>query len=62
MTDAEIPKICRDCKHCSRYNEISDWMPHWLPWKYKCEKANPGPPKEWSYEKGDYICTEKEKI
>lgn len=60
MTDVEIPKVCRDCKHCRRYQHISDWMPQWLSWKYKCDKANPGPPKEWSYEKNDYVCTEKE--
>lgn len=59
MTDTEIPKICRDCKYCRRYQHISDWMPQWLPWKYKCEKADPSP-KEWSYEKNDYVCNEKE--
>lgn len=63
MTDAEIPKICRDCKHCKRWVEISDWMPHWLPWKYTCEFQNPKSeqePREWSYEKDDYICKKKE--
>lgn len=60
MSDSEIPKICRDCKHCHRYHEISDFMPSWLPWKYECVMANPGPAKQWSYEKDDYICKKKE--
>lgn len=60
FSDREIPKFCRDCVHCQRYQEISDWMPSWLPWKYECEVANPGPPKVWSHEKGDYICEKKE--
>ena len=60
MTDAEIPKICRDCKHCQRYHEISDWMPRWLPWKYNCDAVKSGTAKQWSYEHNDYICLKKE--
>lgn len=37
MTDADIPKICRNCKNCERYIEIGVFMPSWTPWKWRCK-------------------------
>lgn len=39
MTDRDIPKQCRTCKHCKRYIEIPEYLPlyDWQPWKYNCQ-------------------------
>lgn len=37
MTDAEIPKICRNCPNCEKYIEIGVFMPSWTPWKWRCK-------------------------
>lgn len=37
MTDAKIPKKCRNCKHCKRYSDGLMLLYDWVPWEWKCD-------------------------
>ena len=37
MTNAETPKICRNCPNCEQYIEVGVFMPSWTPWKWRCK-------------------------
>ena len=57
FSDRKIPNVCRDCLCCHRYLELSDWMPSWLPWDWKCQSQFGD---KRHYENGEETCPNKE--